>query len=432
MTTTPTRVFIARLAGVAVFDPAGDQIGRVRDVVATWRAEGLAPRVLGFVVEVPPRRPVFLPITRVTNIEADAIIFTGRMNMRRFLQRSTETLVIGELLDRTVRLLSAGGADNQAPDGAEVTVRDIAMERTRTRDWVFTKAAVQRMSARRGLSRRRGELIVVDWETIGGFTGPEANQGAASLLAAFDALRPADLASVLQDLSPKRRAEVAGALNDERLADVLEELPEGEQVEIVGSLDAGRTARVLEEMGPDDAADLLNELPAEQREQLLALMEPSEAEPVRRLLTYAEGTAGGMMTTDPVVLTPDATIAEALAAVRNPDLSPALASQVYVCRPPSETPTGRYLGTVHIQRLLRDPPSTLVGSVIDTELDALRPAVTLNELSMYLATYNLTAVPIVDDDRLLGAVTVDDVLDHLLPKDWRDNIDQAEGNAHAS
>lgn len=423
MTTTPTRVFIARLAGVAVFDPAGDQIGRVRDVVATWRVEGLAPRVLGFVVEVPPRRPVFLPITRVTNIEADAIIFTGRMNMRRFLQRSTETLVIGELLDRTVRLRE---------DGTEVTVRDIAMERTRSRDWVFTKAAVQRMSPRRGLSRRRGELIVVDWEAIGGFTGPEANQGAASLLAAFDALRPADLASVLQDLSPKRRAEVAGALNDERLADVLEELPEGEQVEIVGGLGAGRAARVLEEMGPDDAADLLNELPAEQREQLLALMEPSEAEPVRRLLTYAEGTAGGMMTTDPVVLTPDATIAEALAAVRNPDLSPALASQVYVCRPPSETPTGRYLGTVHIQRLLRDPPSTLVGSVTDTELDALRPAVTLNELSMYLATYNLTAVPIVDDDRLLGAVTVDDVLDHLLPKDWRDNIDQAEGNAHAS
>jgi len=423
MTTTPTRVFIARLAGVAVFDPLGDQIGRVRDVVATWRVEGLAPRVLGFVVEVPPRRPVFLPITRVTNIEADAIIFTGRMNMRRFLQRSTETLVIGELLDRTVRLKE---------DDSPVTVRDIAMERTRSRDWVFAKVAVQRMNPRRGLSRRRGELIVVDWDAVGGFASPEDGQGAASLLAAFDALRPADLAAVLHDLSPKRRAEVAGALNDERLADVLEELPENEQVEIVGALDAGRTARVLEEMGPDDAADLLNELPMEQSEQLLALMEPSEAEPVRRLLTYAEGTAGGMMTTDPVVLTPDATIAEALAAVRNPDLSPALASQVYVCRPPSETPTGRYLGTAHIQRLLRDPPSTLVASVIDTELDPLRPSVTLNELSMYLATYNLVAVPIVDDDRLLGAVTVDDVLDHMLPKDWRDNIDRPEEDAHAS
>lgn len=423
MNATPNRVFVARLAGVAVFDPAGDQIGRVRDVVATWRVAGMAPRVLGFVVEVPPRRPVFLPVTRVTNIEADAIIFTGRMNLRRFQQRSTETLVIGELLDRTVRL-----AENDSP----VTVRDIAMDRTRTRDWVFGKVAVQRMNARRGLGKRRGELIVVDWDAVTGFGVPEEGQGTASLLAAFDALRPPDLAGVLHDLSPKRRAEVAGALNDERLADVLEEMPEDEQVEIVGALDAARTARVLEEMGPDDAADLLAELPSEQREQLLELMEPTEAEPLRRLLTYSEDTAGGMMTTDPVVLPPDATIAEALAAVRNPDLSPALASQVYVCRPPSETPTGRYLGTAHIQRLLRDPPSTLVGAVIDTELDPLRPSVTLSELSMYLAAYNLVAVPIVDDDRLLGAVTVDDVLDHMLPSDWRDSIDLGEGDVHAS
>ena len=423
MNATPNRVFIARLAGVAVFDPAGDQIGRVRDVVATWRVEGLAPRVLGLVVEVPPRRPVFLPVTRVITIEADAIISTGRMNLRRFQQRSTETQVIGELLDRTVRL---------AEDDSPVTVRDIAMEHTRTRDWVFTKVAVQRMNARRGLGRRRGELIVVDWDTVTGFGVPEEGQGAASLLAAFDALRPADLAGVLHDLSPKRRTEVAGALNDERLADVLEEMPEDEQVEIVGELDDARTARVLEEMGPDDAADLLAELPSEQREQLLELMEPTEAEPLRRLLTYSEDTAGGMMTTDPVVLPPDATIAEALAAVRNPDLSPALASQVYVCRPPSETPTGRYLGTAHIQRLLRDPPSTLVGAVIDTELDPLRPSVTLPELSMYLAAYNLVAVPIVDDDRLLGAVTVDDVLDHMLPSDWRDSIDLGEGDVHAS
>lgn len=425
MTTTPTRVFIARLAGVAVFDPVGDQIGRVRDVVATWRVEGLAPRVLGFVVEVPPRRPVFLPVTRVTNIEADAVIFTGRINMRRFQQRSTETLVIGELLDRTVRLRE---------DDSEVTVRDIAMERTRARDWVFAKVAVQRMSARRGLSRRRGELIVVDWEAVTGFATPEDGQGAASLLAAFDALRPADLAGVLHDLSPKRRAEVAGALNDERLADVLEELHEDVQVEIVGALDAARTARVLEEMGPDDAADLLGELPDEQREQLLTLMEPTEAEPVRRLLTYSDDTAGGVMTTDPVIVTPDATIAEALAEVRNPDLSPALASQVYVCRAPSDTPTGRYLGTAHVQRLLRDPPSTLVSAVIDTELDALRPSAALGELARYLATYNLVAAPIVDDvGRLLGAVTVDDVLDHMLPPDWRDDIDHVtEGDSRAS
>jgi Mg/Co/Ni transporter MgtE len=127
------------------------------------------------------------------------------------------------------------------------------------------------------------------------------------------------------------------------------------------------------------------------------------------------------MTTDPVVLRPDATVADALARVRSPDLSPALAAQVYVCRAPEETPTGKYLGTVHFQRLLRDPPFTLVGSMVDSDLRPLSPDSTLQGVTSYLATYNMVAAPVVDESgSLLGAVTVDDVLDHLLPEDWRE------------
>jgi Mg/Co/Ni transporter MgtE len=121
------------------------------------------------------------------------------------------------------------------------------------------------------------------------------------------------------------------------------------------------------------------------------------------------------------VLPPDATVADALARVRNPDLSPALAAQVYVCRPPYETPTGRYLGILHFQRLLRDPPFTLVSAIIDTDLQPLPPDAPLTVVTGYLATYNLIAAPVVDESgSLLGAVTVDDVLDHLLPDDWRE------------
>jgi Mg/Co/Ni transporter MgtE len=174
-------------------------------------------------------------------------------------------------------------------------------------------------------------------------------------------------------------------------------------------------------MDPDDAADLLAELPLEEQERLLALMQPQEAAGVRRLLSYEERTAGGLMTTEPIVLRPDATVADALARIRNPDLSPALAAQVYVCRPPDETPTGKYLGLVHFQRLLRDPPFTLLGSIVDTDLQPLTPDTPLPAVTSYLATYNMISAPVVNAiGALLGAVTVDDVLDHLLPEDWRE------------
>jgi Mg/Co/Ni transporter MgtE len=126
------------------------------------------------------------------------------------------------------------------------------------------------------------------------------------------------------------------------------------------------------------------------------------------------------MTPEPVVLTPDATVAEALARVRDPELTPALASMVFVCRPPTATPTGRYLGCAHLQRLLREPPSDLVAGVLDTELARLGPDASLAEVTRYFAAYDLVCAPVVDpEDHLLGAVSVDDLLDAALPDDWR-------------
>ncbi|GHC72661.1 magnesium transporter MgtE N-terminal domain-containing protein [Streptomyces cinnamoneus] len=408
------RVFVSHLSGVAVFDPNGDQVGRVRDVVAMLRVGGRPPRVLGLVVEVVSRRRIFIPMTRVTGVESGQVITTGVVNMRRFEQRPTETLVLGELLDRRVRLVGVEGAE------AEVTVLDVSLTQLPARrDWEIDKVFVRR--GKGGALRRKGETLTVEWSAVTGFSLEEHGQGAENLLATFERLRPADLANVLHHLSPKRRAEVAAALDDDRLADVLEELPEDDQIEILGKLKEERAADVLEAMDPDDAADLLSELPEEEKERLLTLMQPDDAADVRRLMAYEERTAGGLMTTEPIVLRPDATVADALARVRNPDLSPALAAQVYVCRPPDETPTGKYLGTVHFQRLLRDPPFTLVGSLTDTDLRPLPPHTPLPAVTSYLATYNLVSVPVVDaSGSLLGVVTVDDVLDHLLPDDWRE------------
>jgi len=432
------RVFVSHLAGVAVFDPNGDQVGRVRDVVVMLRVGGRPPRVLGLVVEVVSRRLIFLPMLRVTGVESGQVITTGVVNMRRFQQRPAETLVLGELLDRRVRLVGhdetegAGGTGSGDEAGEEVTVLDVSMVHVPARrDWEIDKVFVRRDRGGRrrtgplrwkgGPGRRSGETLTVDWSSVTGFWLPEEGQGAENLVATFERLRPADLANVLHHLSPKRRGEVAAALDDDRLADVLEELPDDDQVEILGKLKEERAADVLEAMDPDDAADLLAELPQEEQERLLTLMQPQDADDVRRLLAYEERTAGGLMTTEPLVLRPDATVADALARIRNPDLSPALAAQVYVCRPPDETPTGRYLGLVHFQRLLRDPPFTLLGSIVDTDLHPLAPTTPLPSVTSFLATYNMVSAPVVDENgSLLGAVTVDDVLDHLLPEDWRE------------
>ena len=407
-TQSTSRVFLARLAGTAVFDPNGDPVGKVRDAVATLRTNNQPPRILGLVVEVPLRRRVFVPITRVTSIESGAVVITGILNMRRFESRVGEHLVLGDLLNKSIVIL----------DGNEdVIVEDLGMESNRAGDWFITRVHV--MKRGKGI-RRKGASSTLRWDEVRGFEAPENDQGTSQLLSTISNLRAADLAAVIQDLAPKRRVEVARALDDERLADVLEEMDESERVALLIELEGERAADVLGEMDPDDAADLLREVGAERAQELIDLMEPEDAEDVLRLMTYEDYSAGGMMTTEPLIMSADDTVADALAVVRQGEISPALASQVFVTRQPLETPTGRFVGMVHYQRLLREPPATLLASLVDTDTQGLSPEATLNEVSSYLASYNLLSVPVVDaNERLLGAVTVDDVLDHLLPDNWR-------------
>ncbi|WP_294564699.1 magnesium transporter MgtE N-terminal domain-containing protein [uncultured Arthrobacter sp.] len=412
MSTNPTRVFVARLLGLDVFDPLGDRLGRLRDVVVLDRGALKEPQVVGIVIEVPGKKRIFVPMTRVTSMDTSQIICTGLVNLRRFEQRGAELLVVGELFDRRVTLQDGSG---------DAVIEDIAMEKNRAGDWHVSQLFIRRggpTSPLRSL-RRSGERLIINWlDAYHGATNEP--QGASQFVAQHEDLKAADFAEALHEMSNKRRLEVAGELQDDRLADILQELPDDDQVQILSSLNRERAADILEEMDPDDAADLLNELPEAQKEELLQLMEPEDAEDVRRLLEYEEDTAGSLMTTVPVILPPEATVAEALAHVRREELTPALASSIFVCRPPLETPTGRYLGVVHIQQLLRFPPPEQLGNILDADLEPVSDQANVSEVSRILATYNLNSLPIINKEgRLVGAVTVDDVLDHLLPDDWR-------------
>ena len=400
---------MARLIGTSVFDPLGDEVGKVHDVVVLLQMRG-EPRAVGFVIEVSSRRRVFLPLSRITAIEPGAVITTGLMNIRRFTQRHVATLVGGELLDRVVTMRDGSG---------NVTVRDVAIERDRGMDWKVTRLFVQRASSG-PLGLRRGETFTVRPDEVSGLAASADQQGATALLATLEDLKPADLADVMRDLPQDSQMRVAAELTDERLADVLEELGNEDAVALLSRLEAGRAAHVLDAMQPDDAADLVADLPQLKATELLGLMEPEEAEDVRRLMAYDDYTAGGLMTTEPIILPPESTVATFLAQSRKAEVPPALAAIGFVCRPPLESPTGKFVGMIHFQRALRERPQRMVGSIVDTDVDSVRPEDSIGTVTRLLATYNLTALPVLDDaGRLLGAVSVDDVLDHLMPDDWR-------------
>lgn len=403
---------MGRLAGRGVFDPVGDRIGKVRDVLVVFRSAG-APRVVGLIVEIPGRRRVFVPIGRITSMGSGQAIITGLINVRRFEQRGGETRMIAEMIGREVRL---------ADGNLAATIEDAAIDRTRSGEWVVSELFVR--LPRTAAPFSRGDARIVPWGGVRLPTDPAASQSAELLIQTLVDLKPADLAEALLELPRPRMLQVVGELPDERVADALEEMVEADQLALLAQLPATRTADVLDRMEPDDAADLISALPEATGAELLDLMEPEEAEDVRRLLEYDADTAGGLMSPSPIVLSGESSVAEGLAMIRRAEIPPAMASAVYVTHPPYETPTGEYLGMAHFQSMLRFPPHERLSALMDSAIEAVPAGASAAEVARRLASYDLVALPVVDEQRrLVGVVTIDDVLDHLLPDDWRHQED---------
>jgi CBS domain-containing protein len=394
---TSRQVFTSRLRGRSLLDSDGLAIGRVRDVVLLPAAGDEPPRALGLVVTL-QRRRIFVNLNAIAEISLDgAHLSGGTVDLDRFTRRPGE-LLASELYGK------------HTADGIVADVAILPREQRRV-GWEVSALAI---AHGRGLRHRR--TTVVPWDKYPDLfkAGPMADQ-----LTSLRELQPADLAAAVEGMSASRRSQLAAALDDEELADLLEEMPEQDQIRLLAGLELERSADVVEEMQPDDAADLLAEMPAEQRERLLTAMEAVPAAELRRLLLYDATTAGGLMTSQPLIVTPDVSVAEALARIRDPEVSVTTAVQVFVCEPPIITPTGRFLGTVGFQRLLRRAPATQIADIVQSSV-FVRADLPERELAARLAAYNLVSVAVCDEDgRLLGAVTVDDVLDHVLPADWR-------------
>jgi CBS domain-containing protein/sporulation protein YlmC with PRC-barrel domain len=396
-------VYVSRIARLPLVAADGSDVGHVVDVVLDMG--GRPPRVNGIVVGGMQRRRVFVSAGRLAEIDTRGVrLRRGSVNLKQFELRDGEKLVAGELIGRRL------GGRRVVDIGLQPAPEPFA--------WEVATVALHVGHRLPGINRTPE---VIDWSEAGELFAEQSpvDRQAANL----GGLHPAEMANEIRGLPLSRRRLLAAALEDERLADLLEEMPEDEQVRLIEGLDPERVGRVLDEMEADDAADLLGELSRSEQEELLAAMDPDEAEPVRRLLVYKPDTAGGLMTPEPIILSSATTVSQALAHIRNPDLPVPLATQVFVCQPPLETPTGRFVGVVGIQRLLRESPSKPIGRCIDEDWDPVNASVSDREVAGRLAAYNVVALPVTDDaGRLVGAVTIDDVLDRVLPQGWRTTL----------
>ncbi len=400
-------IYAFRVLRLALLDAGGAPIGRIEDLVAIPGRPGsdgepdVPPKIVGFVASS-QRRRIFVNANRVGELNGDGVrLRSWDIDLNPFKPRPGEVLISAQLIDRKV--------------GSE-TVSDIAMEAKsdgRSTWWEIDKV---RLATRSSL-RRRPSYRLVDYEEVPAlFDKPTAMQAEAARLRDF---HPAEVAAFVRALSNDQRRQIAEAMDDERLADVLEELTEEEQVRIVESLDRDRLEGVFYEMDFDDLADLLGQMSKAQQEQMLDVMDDEDAETVRRLLSYEEGTAGGLMTPEVIILGPTATVGEALAQIRDPDWVVSIATQVFVCNAPFKAPTGKFLGIAHVQRLLREPPNMEVGRLLD-DVPIVSPDTSDRDVAERLASYDMLAVAVCDPaGRLLGAVTVDDVIDRMLGPAWR-------------
>jgi len=404
-------IYAFRIMRLPLLDVGGSAIGRIDDIVVVPGRRGAPPRVTGFVA-TSQRRRIFVNAARVGGLDSAGVrLKSWDVDLHPFKSRSGERLLGVDVIDQRI------GTERVSDVALRPTVTD------REEGWEVAKVRLSRT----GMLGRRATYRLVEWNEATGLFAAATEMAAEA--ARLRDMHPSDVAAVVRALPLTQRQMLAKEMDDDRLADLLEELPESEQLNIIATLDLDRLIDVLDEMEYDDLADLLAEMPAQQRSAILDAMDEDDAEVVRTLLQYQEGTAGSLMTPDIIVMGPTNTVAEALAQVRDPDWLVSIASTVFVTQPPFRTPTGTYLGVVHFQRLLREPPSTELSRCVVQEPTIL-PTASDREVAERLAAYKLMTVGVCDESgRLLGAITVDDVLDQMLPADWRQRRRSVEGVA---
>jgi CBS domain-containing protein len=412
-------LYLSQVLGRPIRDLEGERVATIKDVIVRLGADDHPP-VTGLVARY-RRRDFFLSRWRVSELNQQGVrLNSDILDLRPFLRREGEVLLARDVLDK--QLIDVDGK-------RVVRVNDVQIIETSS-DWRVTGADVSlqglwRRLAPKGFVGAGRTVEVLDWADVGYLATDAATVQLKSSSDKLSRLHPVEIARLAEALSYHHGSEVVESLDDETAAETLEEMPAEHQARILSDMDEERAADILEWMSPDEAADVLGDLPEEKAEELLGLMEGEEQADVAELLPYEDDTAGGLMTTEFVTLPRQLTVGEALARLRDMAETPNMIYYLYVVEAEN---SWRLCGVIALRSLILAEPSMPLEEVMRTEFQKATPDERANEVAQRIAEYNLLALPVVDDSEdILGIITVDDAMEILLPKDWRQRVPKLFG-----
>jgi magnesium transporter len=412
-------LYLSQVLGRPIRDLEGERVATVKDVIVRL-GQDEHPPVTGFVARY-RRRDFFLSRWRITEFNSQGVrLNSDILDLRPFERREGEVLLARDVLDK--QLIDVDGK-------RVVRVNDVQIIQA-AGEWRVTGADVSlqglwRRLAPSGFLGTKGPVEVIDWSDVGYLATDAATVQLKSSSHKLARLHPVEIARLAEALSYHHGSEVVEALNDEIAAETLEEMPPQQQARILGDMDEERAADILEWMSPDEAADVLGDLPEEKAEELLGLMEGEEQADVAELLPYADDTAGVLMTKEFVTLPRELTVGEALARLRDMAETPNMIYYLYVV---DGEASWRLLGVIALRSLILSDPAAPLAEVMRTEFQLAHTDDGAAEVAQKIAEYNLLALPVVDDaGDILGIVTVDDAMEILLPKDWRQRLPKLFG-----
>src|SRR5712692_4481948 len=411
-------IYLSQVLGRPILDLEGERVAVLKDVIVRL-GEGDHPPAAGFVARY-RRRDFFLPRWRISDFGEHGVrLNSDILDLRPFMRRDGEVLLARDVLDK--QLIDVDGK-------RVVRVNDVQIIEA-ANEWRVTGADVSLIGLWRRLApsfMRSGRPVeVIDWADVGYLATDAATVRLKSSRGKLARLHPVEIARLAEAFSYQQGAEIVESLDDETAAEMLEEMPAERQAQILGDMDEERAADILEHMSPDEAADVLGDLPEEKAEDLLQRMEADEQSEVAELLPYADDTAGGLMTTEFVTLPRDLTVGEALARLREMAETPNMIYYLYVV---AGEDSWNLIGVIALRNLILADPSAPLEDVMRADLQVAHPGDKAAEVAQKVAEYNLLALPVIDEaGDILGIVTVDDAIEILLPKDWRQRLPKMFG-----